>query len=116
MSINEWQAMTRGNVPGPEVWEKVELVAKHHPAVRGRSDQERKAYLSRLYHIGGIGLILDMVPAAEKARAIEEREQALRVKFEELRSEMDAVNKDREEFRSSYVPEGLEAPRAVGQE
>ncbi len=84
-------------------WELVTLVYNFHPTI---PDVGGKKVIADLFNIGGMGIIRDMVAAADTAKlcenAIDAAKEEVRVAQEKLR----AAQKAYREFKSGYKTQG----------
>ncbi len=68
----------------------IETVYTFHPSI---DNVRGKDQIVELYKIGGMRIMRDMIPTAEKAKSLDENITALRTKMEERMAEYEALKR-----------------------
>jgi hypothetical protein len=89
MLQSEWSERT-GHQPTPEEWELIHTVYAWHPAI---PEVKGKEVIARLFQIGGIGVLQDMLL---KARRVQELEDA----FSQVQQELGNLKQEEETLKA----------------
>lgn len=77
-----------GTTVSDEMWKKIEFVYTWHPAI---SNIYGKDEIAQLYKIGGMRLMMDMIPAAKEWKRLEDERISLTNRLFEIKREMQTL-------------------------
>ena len=80
----------------PDQYEKIEEVYMWHPTIADKDD------IATIYKVGGMRVILDMLPTAQKAETINRKQAELRAELERLNREYKALEKGEDNDGSDH--------------
>lgn len=80
----------------PDQYEKIEEVYMWHPTIEFKDD------IATIYKVGGMRVILDMLPTAQKAETINRKQAELKAELERLNREYKALEKGEDNDGSDH--------------
>lgn len=80
----------------PDQYEKIEEVYMWHPTIEDKDD------IATIYKVGGMRVILDMLPTAQKAETINRKQAELRAELVRLNREYKALEKGEDNDGSDH--------------